>query len=225
MKFSRFGALYTNWRKEVYARKDHSIVAGISATQYPRTNIGTDAKSSISQVPDTSPEDEHNEDSPRDTANVETDIAAGISSIHLASTTAVNCSNCRQPTPTCKHDKRTKDTLPHVGLKFHYGECKVLSVTQSTKLFGLLSTNEYKVDLKHELTGRVYILIYPEDFLSLRQCPRVGDSYFYVGVVECVHRTSTGSYTVKYRDVDSGYSHDTEYPRDFEKYYRFYYCR
>ena len=34
---------------------------------------------------------------------VETDIAAGISPIHLASTTEVNCSSCRQQTPTCAH--------------------------------------------------------------------------------------------------------------------------
>ena len=79
------------------------------------------------------------EESTTDIQNVETDIAAGISSIHLASTTAVSCSNCRQPTPTCKHDKRI-DTPPHVGLKFHYGaELKVLSVKHPRSL---ISSNE-----------------------------------------------------------------------------------
>ena len=134
---------------------------------------------------------------------------------------AVNCSNCRQPTPTCKHEERI-DTLPHVGLKFYDGEWKVLSVKQPRHL---ISTNEYEVELKHERTGDVCTPIYPGHFQSLRQCPRVGDSYTNLCLVECVHRTSTGSYTVKCRDIDTGYSFDVEYPRFFEEYYHFYSCR
>ena len=160
------------------------------------------------------------EESTTDIQNVETDIAAGISSIHLASTTAVNCSNCRQPTPTCKHDKRIY-TLPHVGLKFYDGEYKVLSVKQPRCM---ISTNEYEVETKHGQTGSVYIRIYPEQFLSLRQCPRDGDSYINVCVVESVHQTYTGSYTFKLRNIDNGSSFDWEYPDDVWKYF-FYYCR
>ena len=135
-------------------------------------------------------------------------------------TTNVNCSNCRQPTPTCKHGKRI-DTLPHVGLKLHNGEWKVLSVKQPRSL---ISTNEYKVEMKRELTGNVYTNIYPGAFQSLRQCPRVGDTIFRVFEVESVRQTSTDSYTVKYRDIDTGRSYDREYPDHFKK-YCFNYCR
>ena len=76
--------------------------------------------------------------------------------------------------------------------------------------------------MKNGPTGYVVTGIYPEQFLSLRQCPRVGDSYFRVCVVESVHQT--GSYTVKLRNIDNGSSFDLEYPDDVWK-YSFYYCR
>jgi len=142
----------------------------------------------------------------------------GLSSIHLTSTRAVNCSNCRQPTPTCKHGIRI-DTLPHVGLRLHNGEWKVLSVKQPRSLI----SNEYKVEMKRELTGNVYTNIYPGAFQSLSQCPRVGDTIFRVFEVESVRQTSTDN-TVKYRDIDTGRSYDREYPDHFKK-YCLYYCR
>ena len=146
--------------------------------------------------------------------NVETDIEIRLM--------LVNCSNCRRPLPTCRclPDKRI-DTLPHVGLKFHNGEWKVLSVKQPRSL---ISTNEYKVEMKREITGNVYTNIYPGAFQSLRQCPRVGDTIFRGFVVESVRQTSTDRYTVKYKDIDTGRSYEREYP-DYFKEYCFYYCR
>jgi len=163
-------------------------------------------------------EESTDKDTDTDTTNG-TDIAAGISSIHPASTTArwATCFNCQQPQPTCKRDKRI-DAVPHVGLKFHTGEYKVLKNIST-------STNEYQVKMKHKLNTSLplYTLIYPGQFPSLRQCPRVGDSYFNHWVVKSVHRTSPDSYTVQCTSIDTGSCYDWEYPRDFEK-YCFYSC-
>jgi len=162
---------------------------------------------------------EPNEESTEST-NVGTGIAAGISSIPLTSTIE-NCSNCRQPTPTCKNDKMI-DTVPHVGLKMHSGEYKVVSVTQPPHL---ISTNKYVVELKYESTGHVYTDIYPDHFLGFMQCPRVGDSYFHVGVVESVSQTITDIYAVKCIFINTGLPYDWVYPDNFRKYCFFYYCR
>ena len=213
-------------RKEECAIKDNNIVA----TQYPRASIGT---ASINQVPDTSPKDElpnktenlHNTDSTKGTQNVGRSIVAGLSSIHLASTSAVNCVNCSQPTKSCKHGE-VIDNVPHVGLKFYNVEFTVITVTPVTQPHRLLSSDEYEVEMKTKNAGNIFIFIYPRELQSHTPCPRVGDTIFFVQVVESVRPSAIkNSYLVKFRGIDHNNSHEEEYPDYFKKYYKRYYCR
>ena len=202
-------------RKEECAIKDNNIVA----TQYPRASIGT---ASINQVPDTSPKDElpnktenlHNTDSTKGTQNVGRSIVAELSSIRLASTSAINCVNCSQPTKSCKHGE-VIDNVPHVGLKFHDGELKVLAVKPHNLLL-----NQYLV--KHLSNGYVCTIIYPEP----AHCPQVGDTFCdSIRVVESVRPGRTGQYLVKCIYIDTGSSFEMEYPNGFKKLKYYYYCR